>query len=122
MELPIIIHGYDYVFPYPWIVDGAKDPRNPKHAEKNEWLGEPLDERRIYDQELRRNILILLIDQLYAMFGELISKPANSNVHIVDCRGAMPEVSMWADEIHGTSKGFKKVASRFKQTLDRTII
>ncbi|MEL6414534.1 MAG: hypothetical protein AAFQ15_06295, partial [Pseudomonadota bacterium] len=120
-DLPILIHGYDYVFPYPWGDAKKKDPRKPKHAAKNEWLGEPLDARKIMDQELRRNILIHLIDQLYAMFGSLASDPQNNGIHIVDCRGALPSVDMWADEIHGTSDGFRAVAARFNDTLRRAI-
>lgn len=34
--LPIVVHGYDYTFPFPHF---ENDPRNPIHAANNEWLG-----------------------------------------------------------------------------------
>jgi N-acetylmuramoyl-L-alanine amidase len=113
-NLPIFIHGYDYAIPYPC---DENDPRNPIHAAKNEWLGEPLDQRKIHDPEQRRNIIKFLIDRLYQMLAEVSGDPQNTGVWLVDCRGAMPEVTDWIDEIHGTSDGFKKIATRFASVL-----
>jgi len=112
-SLPILIHGYDYVFPYPW----ENDHRNPSYAKKNEWLGEPLDYRKIVDRNLRRNILKFLIDQLYEMMADIAQDSVESKVYVVDCRGAMPDLGDWNDEIHGTSDGFSKVKARFVKTL-----
>ena len=67
-KLPIIIHGYDYAIPYPC---AGHDPRNPIHAAKNEWLGEPLDKRNIKDPTLRHNIIKYMIDRLYKMMVEI---------------------------------------------------
>ena len=113
-KLPIIVHGYDYVFPYPW---SDNDQRNPIYAKKNEWLGEPLDQHNFpQDQyELRRNLIKYMIDRLYIMLEELSS--VYSNVYVVDCRNAMPNLEDWNDEIHGTSEGFQKVAERFRSAL-----
>ena len=105
-KLPIFIHGYDYAIPYPC---AGADPRNPIHAANNEWLGDPLDQRRIVDPTLRHNIVKHMIDELYTMMED-ISKQENY-IWLVDCRGAMPHVSDWIDEIHGTSDGFKKSLS-----------
>lgn len=116
-NLPIIIHGYDYVFPYPWI----NDNRNPMHADNNEWLGKPLDERGIHDQKQRRNIIKYLIDRLYFMLDGIAGNSETTDIWVVDCRGAMPEVSDWIDEIHGTSDGFKKIASCFIPVLSKAI-
>lgn len=113
-NLPIFIHGYDYPFPYPW---GRNDPRTPLHAAKDEWLGEPFSKRMITDQGLRRNILIHLLDELYDALGDVAGTPAKTRVWLVNCRGAMPDVSDWIDEIHGTSAGFEKVAVRFRDAL-----
>lgn len=115
--LPIIIHGYDYVFPYPW----KEDNRNPSHASNNEWLGQPLDVREIMDTDLRRNILIKLIDELYALLADIAGDSTSTGVWLVDCRNTLSEVTDWADEIHGTSDGFAKVAEKFKAVLDKAI-
>jgi hypothetical protein len=42
--LPIIVHGYDYTFPYPHLAD---DHRSPILTANNEWLGETQDQRRL---------------------------------------------------------------------------
>jgi len=113
-KLPIFVHGYDYVFPYPW---GNNDKRNPSYAENNEWLGGPLDTRGIMDPGLRRGVCQYLIDRLYELLQDLSGDPDQTQVWLVDCRGAMPDVSDWNDEIHGTSAGFAKVAARFRDVM-----
>jgi hypothetical protein len=118
-NLPIFIHGYDYPFPFPW---GDDDPRTPIHADKNEWLGEPLDQRQIHDPEQRRNIIKFLIDRLYKMLEGISANSQDTGVWLVDCRGAMPEVNDWIDEIHGTSDGFKKIATRFFPVLSQALM
>lgn len=116
-RLPIFIHGYDYAFPFPW----HDDRRNPFHAARNEWLGEPLDQRGIHDKDQRRGLIKFLIDALYDMLGGISQNPAEKQVWLVDCRGAMPDLDDWIDEIHGTSKGFKKVAARFKPVIEQAL-
>lgn len=115
-SLPIIIHGYDYAFPYPF---GDEDPRDPSYAANNEWLGEPLDARLIPHSslELRHGIIKYLIDRLYAMLETVAGNSQQTQVWVVDCRGCLPSVSDWNDEIHGTSVGFEKVALRFREVL-----
>lgn len=118
-NLPIFIHGYDYNFPYPW---GENDWRDPtRYAAKDQWLGRPLNKRGIIDQQLRRNIIIYMIDALYDRLEEVAGDSATSAVWLIDCRGAMPDVEDWADEIHGTSEGFAKVGARFLATIQEAI-
>ncbi|MBN9671852.1 hypothetical protein [Roseibium aggregatum] len=115
--LPIVIHGYDYVFPFPYSEGGRHDERNPVYARKNGWLGDPLDRRGIYDQELRRNLIKYLLDELYAMLQGLSGDPRETGVWLVDCRNTLPDVDDWNDEIHPKSEGFGKVADKFKAAL-----
>jgi len=79
-------------------------------------LGKPLVERGI-SSELGRKIIIILIDALYDMLRQVAGDSTESYVWVVDCRNAMPELTDWNDEIHGTSKGFANVAQRFRRTL-----
>ena len=111
--LPILIHGYDYVYPFPF---GDNDTRNPIYAANDAWLGEPLAKRGI-PTDLGRQIIIILIDTLYDMMREVAGSSNTSNVWVVDCRNAMPNLADWNDEIHGTSDGFSAVAERFKAVL-----
>lgn len=118
-RLPILFHGYDYCFPWPW---GEDDPRKPRYAARDEWLGEPFAKRGFPSDSdaalaLRRDILKALIDRLYDMLHGLAGPSSQSLIWVVDCRGAMPSVTDWNDEIHGTSDGFAKVAIRFKHTM-----
>jgi N-acetylmuramoyl-L-alanine amidase len=118
-KLPIFIHGYDYAFPYPW--GGEKnDPRSPLWAANNQWLGIALDSLGIEEDRLRRGVIISLIDQLYARFQKLADE--DDRVFLVDCRGAMPELGDWADEIHGTSAGFARIAERFRRVISQNLL
>ena len=117
-NIPIFVHGYDYAFPFPY---GDEDPRDPKWAQNDEWLGEPMNQRGIQDPKLRRAIIKTLIDAVYDMLEGVAGDSQATGVWVVDCRGAMPKVTDWADEIHGTSKGFAKVAERFRQAIGQVV-
>lgn len=114
--LPVFIHGYDHAYPE---LKQTKDPRKPKHAKRDEWLGEPLDARGIVDDALRRNIIKFLVDALYDMLERVAGDPKQTGVWLVDCRGAMPDVTDWIDEIHGTDEGFGNVAAKFRKVLKK---
>lgn len=115
--LPIIIHGYDYPFPYPHVEGGAPDGRSPLYAARDEWLGAAFTTRGIMDEELRRAILKRLIDALYNALAALAGDSRQTGVYVVDCRNLLTSVTDWADEIHGTDEGFARVAARFRATL-----
>lgn len=115
-DLPVIFHGYDYALPFP---ARSGDPRNPGYADKNQWLGAPMDAKLIKGAALRRDIIEILIDELYKMLFAVAA--TDPNVHVVDVRGTLTKVQDWADEIHGTSAGFKRVATKFRDTLKAVI-
>lgn len=116
-ELPILIHGYDYARPFP---DEAGDPRDPFWADKDAWLGKPMDEKKIHDPALRREIIEILIQELYDMLGRVAD--TDPHVHLVDLRGTLTKVGHWADEIHATSKDFKRVAAKFRGVLKNVVV
>jgi hypothetical protein len=115
-RLPVLIHGYDVPYPWPW---GERDRRNPRWAKKDQWLGGAFEPNGI-EGPLRRDILSNLIDQLYAMLERVAQN--DPDVHVIDCRGSLPHPSDWADEIHGTSNGFGFVADRFRAKLDQVLV
>lgn len=117
-QLPIVIHGYDYAYPYPF---GSDDPRRPIYAGKDQWLGRAFAAKDIHDPELRRAVLKHLVDRLYAMMQGLAAKAGTDGIWVVDCRGALPQLSDWNDEIHGTSEGYAEVSRRFRAVLDQAI-
>ncbi|MDB4222925.1 hypothetical protein N9850_04070 [Granulosicoccus sp.] len=116
-SLPIIVHGYDYAYPYPW----KDDTRDPSHAKKDKWLGSAFSERNIIDPHLRRGIIISLIDRLYTELNQLAGDSQQTGVWVVDCRGSLPNVTDWIDEIHGTSSGFREPAKRIRNTLNSVL-
>lgn len=116
-RLPIIIHGYDYPFAYPHAEGGIADPRNPRHAARDEWLGSAFARRGIMDPDIRRTVLKLLIDSLYEALAGLAGNSEQTAIYLVDCRNTLPSVADWADEIHATDEGFSRIAARFRAVL-----
>ena len=116
--LPIVIHGYDYAFPWP---EGASDPRKPRYAKKDQWLGSAFSQRGYPTDFPRREIIKYLVDRLYDLMANLSGNSKESHVWLVDCRGALPTVKHWNDEIHGTSSGFKDVAARFDSVIKKAV-
>ena len=114
-ELPILIHGYDYPFPYPY---GKNDNRIPCIGEQDQWLGKSFESKGYPSSgrdDIRRSILILMINELYGMMMGLQRR--YNNVHLVDLRNSLPTVGDWRDELHGRPKALKAVAERFQVTL-----
>lgn len=114
--LPIVIHGYDYCFP-----GSPQDARRPLYAAPDQWLGSAFAARNVSDPGTRREIVRILIDSLYETLQAVAEADSAQKVFVVDCRGAMPEIGDWADEIHGTDAGFGRVAERFRAVLDGAI-
>jgi hypothetical protein len=112
-RLPVFVHAYDYAIP------GGQpgDPRRPRWAAQDKWLGKPLRERGIEDAGLQREIIRILIDATYDMLARVAGDPARTGVHVVDVRGTLPQVTDWADEIHATDAGYRRVADRFRAVM-----
>ncbi len=109
--LPILVHGYDIPF-----AGAADDARDPIWTGPDSYLGAPLRDMKIEAPELQREVLTILIDALYGMLDDLAA--AHPGVLVVDCRGTLPRRGDWADEIHGTSKGYGRVAQRFAEAIE----
>jgi hypothetical protein len=119
-RLPIIIHGYDYSLAFPADIPGVSDDRSPKHAEKDQWLGSSYREKGIKGG-LRHEVSKFLIDTLYDLLKHVAGDSSVTHVYVVDCRKTLKEPSEWIDEIHGTSAGFRKIATKFKRVINRAI-
>jgi len=122
-ELPIIIHGYDYAFPYPTpeAIGGVKDTRDPVYADKDQWLGSAFAHHKITDPQLRKDTIVYLVDQLYDMLFDVAGDSKKTQVWVVDCRKTLTKVSDWNDEIHGTDKGFRKISKKFAAVIKDVI-
>ena len=112
-DLPILVHGYDRAIPGGF----PGDTRNPIYASQTQWLGEPMQAHGITEPGLQREIIGLLIDELYAMLGRVAADSRETKVFVVDARGAIGD-DRWNDEIHGNDLGFATVADRFRAVLE----
>ena len=113
-ELPIFVHGYDYPFPYPF---GSDDDRQSAIGAPDQWLGRPFSSRDFpSDNVFAREVLIVMIDALYAMLNDIAAQDYG-HIFVINARGSMPNVGDWGDELHGTCTGFGKVADRFNAII-----
>lgn len=112
-SLPVIVHGYDYAIP-----GTENDDRDPIWATPNQWLGRPLSRKGITDRAMQREIIKFLINSLYDELNRFAA--SDPHVHVVNVRGTLPDVTDWADEIHGTGEGFKRVAKLVENKIRST--
>lgn len=73
------------------------------YTAKDKWLGKPFSNRNIHDKILSREIWKVFIDHIYDMLREFSNTSKTTKVWLVDCRNAIPNLTDWADEFHGTS-------------------
>ncbi|MCX4245136.1 SGNH/GDSL hydrolase family protein [Paraliomyxa miuraensis] len=99
-ELPIIVHGYDYL--------RVGDP------EQGPFLALHFDAARIERAEERQATLDAIVDRYNDRLCETTSEI--EGVDYVDLRGTVPD-DEWYDEIHPDSRGFRRVSDRIGGVL-----
>jgi hypothetical protein len=121
-EQHVILHGYDY-----------PDPRFPRERTEgpngSQWIGPPLwYERDIGSLTTYREVVNQMLDKFNAVVAEVAGRPEyRGRVHYVNLRGTIGQRSklfdgddmLWADEIHGTTDGFRRLARQFEPVIDR---
>jgi hypothetical protein len=115
-NLPIFIHGYDYVYPGEY---DASDRRSPSYAGKKQWLGQPMEQLGIRDKGLQREIVKRLLDRFHTMQQSLVA--SHANVHLIETLGTLENVQQWNDEIHPNDVGFAKVGQKFITKINQII-
>ncbi len=63
-KLPVVLHGYDYVMPYP---RAREDRRNPQWTGRDHFIGAAVRHLGIHDPEFTRGLVRHLIDAVNAM-------------------------------------------------------
>lgn len=119
--LPVLLHGYDYAIPGP----APNEWRRPVWASIDEWLGRALRARGVVEAGLQGQIIKLMIDDLNERLNQLCGNgKANGqsfrNAWHVDIRGTLAQKD-WADELHPTDAGFRKVAQKFRAALKKIV-
>ena len=118
---PVLLQGYDYAIPGGF----SGDTRDPRWAKKDQWIGQYLrgETLQFQDVELERAVVRLMIDRLNEMQRRLCGGNndggAFSNAFHVDNRNTMRDIDDWADELHPTSKSFKKVVRNYLTVLNQ---
>lgn len=100
-DLPIILHGYDYIMPR---ADGK-------------WIGKPMIEKgKLKLDKDRKTLIKLIMDEFNRSISELSKK--YNNVYFIDLRNTVPQdKKFWHDEIHPNDHGFRLVADKFISKL-----
>ena len=77
------------------------------------WLWIPLEQKRLNDDE-KRAVIYTMITEFNEALVSLAMSPKFPHLYHVDCRGVARSPADWYDEIHLTSKAFKRAESLFE--------
>ncbi|GAB3222301.1 caspase family protein [Spirosoma arcticum] len=112
-QLPVIIHGYDYIIP----VDTTLQPK------KESWLGKYMIERGIEPQSERETVIQFILDEFNKRQQEAAAQ--FNNVFYIDLRGTIKRTNRvdecWHDEIHPNDKGYQLLAAPFIQQINQIL-
>lgn len=95
---PVFVHSYDYA-----------NPNGLGFLGLGQWLQFPMDQCKV-PRSLQQELVNLLIDRYWDALVKL--QKNNPQLHLVDQRGTLDREE-WANELHPTPNGFRKVAKRW---------
>jgi len=115
-RIPILVHGYDYsvpdgrgfwggwgILPGPWLEPGFR-------------------EKGYDDMKIRIDLTKQMIDRFNKMLQNIVDTTSFSHVKYIDLRNSLSIGSNykkdWANELHPTEAGFKRITNRFAAVLD----
>jgi hypothetical protein len=113
--VPIVIHGYDYPVPdgRGFLGGGGILP--------GPWLEPGFRSKGFSNMDMRIDMVKNLIDRFNEMLLEVSSLPAFPHVTYIDVRGTLDLSGNykedWANEMHPSAAGFRKITSVFAETL-----
>jgi len=94
----IFCHAYDY----------------PRPRAGGDWLGQPMRRNGITDETLQLQVMAVVMDRVAALLAGVVTE--FSGVTFLDLRGRVAP-GEWYDELHPTSRGFKRVADVFLHAI-----
>ena len=114
-HIPILVHGYDYPVP-----DGRGFLGGWSFL-PGPWLEPGFREKGYEEINVRVELVGQLIDRFNAMLQGIIGLPDFSHVKYIDLRNTLSSGKNykkdWANELHPTAAGFKRVTNRFAAEL-----
>ncbi len=115
--VPILVHGYDRPVP-----DG-RGFAGGGWALPGPWLRPGFHRKGFLNQNQNKQMIGLLIDRFNDMLKSVAADPRFPHVQYVDLRGTLPNGNTydawWANELHPTKEGFRKVAERFADAISK---
>jgi hypothetical protein len=114
-SMVVVTHGYDFAVPMQKSSARLISFRRlvNKLMGSGKWLWIPLEQKRLSDPE-KRAVLYAMITEFNELLVALASSPRFPHLYHVDCRGIARSDKDWYDEIHLTSKAYKRAASLFE--------
>jgi lysophospholipase L1-like esterase len=107
---PVVMHNYDYAFP------SGKGIFGPA-----QWLKAPFEKAKV-PENLRKELFQSLISRLNVAQVGLSKDKTLGPLVAVRTAGTLPDdTSWWANELHPTPAGFKRLATAFKKSLKPVI-
>lgn len=121
-SMAIITHGYDFALPTRRSTARLISLRRlvNKLMGSGKWLWLPLEQKRLSDDE-KRAVVYAMITEFNELLTALARSPRFTQLYHVDCRGIAQSDQDWYDEIHLTSKAFKRAASLFDVCIARAL-
>lgn len=111
--IPIFLHGYDYAIPDGRYVSFLG------FTFSGPWLKPALTQKRYVSPSTGAQIVRMITDRFNAALARVAA--GRDGVHYIDLRGTLRADGSyrqdWANELHPTSGGFKKVAATIEQRM-----
>ena len=113
-KIAIFLHGYDFAVP-----DGRAVINIPFGFHfVGPWLKPAFVNKGITAVTVQQRVIDFLIDRLNKTIAAVAKQRASHNVHHIDVRGTLTKSRPsyrkdWANELHPTGRGWKKVANLF---------
>lgn len=106
--IDILMDGYDYAKPNGTTYLGISGP----------WVLPGFAKKNILNREIEQEPIIKkLVDGFNRILSELDT--TYERFHHIDLRGVFPDDSMWDNEIHLKSQGYKKVADLYHKKMEQ---
>ncbi len=109
----ILVHGYDYPIPSDRIGYHPIQSLLRYLSGNGQWMKLPMEQYlNIRSPQLQRDILRLMVDR----YNELLKKlsEAFDEVYYIDLRGITTDERDWHDELHPSSRAFRRMAERIR--------
>ena len=117
-KIAIFLHGYDFAVP-----DGRAVINIPFGFHfVGPWLKPAFVNKGITEVAVQQRVIDFLMDRLNKTISAVAKKRSSDNVHHIDVRGTLTKSKPgyrkdWANELHPTGRGWKKVANLFTKEI-----